>query len=52
MIKEIPLDWWKAFKRPATPQEWEDYTYMSFRKDLKNIPVYPVADGYRIGLEI
>jgi GNAT superfamily N-acetyltransferase len=48
MIKEIPLDWWKEFKRPATLQDWKDYTYMSFRKDLKNIPVHPVADGYRI----
>ena len=48
MITEIPLDWWKTFKRPATLQEWADYTYCSFRKDLKNIPVHPVAEGYRI----
>ena len=48
MITEIPLDWWKQFKRSATMQDWKDYTFSSYRKDLKNIPVYPVAEGYRI----
>ena len=48
MINEIPLDWWKQYKRPATLDEWKQLTFMSFRKDLRNIPEYPVADGYRI----
>ena len=47
-LKTIPADWWKAYGRPATAQDWKDLTFSSFREDLRSIPEYPVAEGYRI----
>lgn len=47
-MKEIPADWWKENKRPATPDEWRDLTFQSYREDLENIPACPPPEGYAI----
>jgi len=47
-IKEIPVDWWRTYGRPATKEDWKKWTFFSFREDLENIPEYPAPEGYRI----
>lgn len=47
-MDEIPVDWWERYHRQATLQEWKDLTFLSVRENLRDIPDYPLAEGYRI----
>ncbi len=47
-MKDIPADWWQRHGRAATPDEWAELTFWSFREDLRDIPLCPPPAGYRI----